>query len=250
MDYGTVSPVLQRLEQRGMLTRRRCDVDERTVVVELTSSGRALRAKAEPIPAVIGCAVGMDAEERRDLIAILRAVTESVRRHAAVGAATTRECPKQTRTNRVRRPAMPSRNATTHWIGGISKGRGTVTLDSSDAGRYEISFPTRAGDPEGHTSPEELIAAAHSGCLAMNLSGVLENENLEVTSIDVSAEVTIDKAAGGGFEIPKIDITLRAKVPGVDADRFAELAKTAERTCPVSKALAGTTINLDAALDS
>lgn len=144
---------------------------------------------------------------------------------------------------------MPNRNATTHWTGGLSGGKGNVTLDSSNAGQYEVSFPTRSGDPEGHTSPEELIAAAHSSCLAMNLSGVLEQENLEADSIDVSAEVTLGPADGGGFQISGIDITLRAKVAGVDQAKFAELASTAERTCPVSKALAGTTINLDAALE-
>ena len=144
---------------------------------------------------------------------------------------------------------MPSRNATTHWTGGISKGKGNVTLDSSHAGQYEVSFPTRSGDPDGHTSPEELIAAAHSSCLAMNLSGVLENEKLDPESIDVSATVTLGPASGGGFEISGIDVRLRARVPGVDSARFAELAKTAERTCPVSKALAGTKITLDAALD-
>lgn len=145
---------------------------------------------------------------------------------------------------------MPSRNATTHWTGVISQGKGDVTLDSSNAGQYEVSFPTRSGDPNGHTSPEELIAAAHSSCLAMNLSGVLEGENVENPTIDVSAEVTLGPASGGGFEISGIDITLRAQVAGMDADRFAELAKTAERTCPVSKALAGTEITLDAALES
>lgn len=145
---------------------------------------------------------------------------------------------------------MPSRDATTHWTGGISKGSGNVTLDSSNAGQFEVSFPTRSGDPDGHTSPEELIAAAHSSCLAMNLSAVLEHENLDPASIDVSAEVTLGPAQGGGFEISGIAITLRARVAGIDADRFAELAATAERTCPVSKALAGTTITLDAALDT
>ncbi|MGH3098669.1 MAG: OsmC family peroxiredoxin [Streptosporangiales bacterium] len=144
---------------------------------------------------------------------------------------------------------MPSRNATTHWTGGISKGKGDVTLDSSNAGHYEVSFPTRSGDPDGHTSPEELIAAAHSSCLAMNLSGILETENLEPASIDVSAEVTLGPD-DGGFAISGIDVTLRASVDGVDPDRFAELAQTAERTCPVSKALAGTKITLDAALDN
>jgi osmotically inducible protein OsmC len=145
---------------------------------------------------------------------------------------------------------MPSRNATTHWTGGISAGKGNVTLDSSNAGQYEVSFPTRSGDPDGHTSPEELIAAAHSSCLAMNLSGVLESEKLDPTSIDVSAEVTLGPAQGGGFEISWIEITLRARVDGIDAERFSELAKTAEQTCPVSKALSGTTITLDAALES
>ena len=145
---------------------------------------------------------------------------------------------------------MPSRNATTHWTGGISKGSGQVTLDSSNAGQYDVSFPTRSGDPDGQTSPEELIAAAHSSCLAMNLSGVLEKEGLEPSSIDVSAEVTLGPAQGGGFEISGIDITLRAQVDGVEPDKFADLASTAEKTCPVSKALAGTTITLDAALES
>ncbi|MBB1156426.1 MULTISPECIES: OsmC family peroxiredoxin [Amycolatopsis] len=143
---------------------------------------------------------------------------------------------------------MPSRDATTHWTGGLQKGKGEVTLDSSNLGTYEVSFPTRAGDPDGRTSPEELIAAAHSSCLAMNLSGVLESQKLEAEYIDVSAEVTLGPADGGGFEISGIAITLRAKLDGVTADQFAELAKTAERTCPVSKALSGTTITLDAAL--
>ena len=143
---------------------------------------------------------------------------------------------------------MPSRDATTHWEGDLSSGKGHVTLDSSNAGRFDVSFPTRSGNPDGQTSPEELIAAAHSSCLAMNLSAVLAGEQLTARSIDVSAEVTLGPAKGGGFEISGIAITLRADLPGVDAGRFAELAATAERTCPVSKALAGTTITLDAAL--
>jgi osmotically inducible protein OsmC len=145
---------------------------------------------------------------------------------------------------------MPSRDATTHWEGGLQDGTGQVTLDSSNAGQFDVSFPTRAEDPRGQTSPEELIAAAHSSCLAMNLSGVLGGENLRASSIDVSSEVTLSPAEGGGFEISGVAVTLRAKVDGVDEATFKELAKTAEQTCPVSKALAGTTITLDAALDS
>lgn len=145
---------------------------------------------------------------------------------------------------------MPSRDATTHWEGGLQDGTGHVTLDSSNAGQFNVSFPTRAEDPHGQTSPEELIAAAHSSCLAMNLSGVLGGENLTAKSVDVSAEVTLSPAQGGGFEISGIAITLRAEVDGVDEATFKELAQTAEQTCPVSKALTGTTITLDAALAS
>ena len=143
---------------------------------------------------------------------------------------------------------MPTRDATTRWKGGLNTGGGEVTLDSSNAGQFRVTFPTRAGEPDGHTSPEELIAAAHSSCLAMNLSGVLESEGLTPETIDVSAEVTLGPDTAG-FKISGIVITLRAKVAGVDADKFQELAKVAKDTCPVSKALAGTTITLDAALD-
>jgi lipoyl-dependent peroxiredoxin len=142
---------------------------------------------------------------------------------------------------------MPSRDATTHWTGGLQDGKGHVTLDSSNAGQFDVSWPTRSGNPEGQTSPEELIAAAHSSCLAMSLSGALGREGLTADSIDVSSDVTIDKV-DGGFAITSVDVTLRASVPGIDPDRFAELAKTASQTCPVSKALAGTTISLDASL--
>ena len=143
---------------------------------------------------------------------------------------------------------MPSRDATTRWEGGLQDGTGQVTLDSSNAGQFSVTFPTRSGNPDGQTSPEELIAAAHSSCLAMNLSGVLGGENLTAKSIDVSAEVTLGPEDGGGFRISGIAVTLRAEVEGVDADKFKQLAETAEKTCPVSKALSGTTITLDAAL--
>ena len=144
---------------------------------------------------------------------------------------------------------MPStsRDATTHWTGGLRDGAGQVSLDSSNSGHFEVTFPSRFESPDGKTSPEELIAAAHSACLAMNLSGVLGQEGITADSIDVSAEVTLSTTAEGA-EISGIDLTLRASVPGLDAARFAELATTAERTCPVSKALAATKITLDAAL--
>ncbi len=144
---------------------------------------------------------------------------------------------------------MTTRDASVRWTGTISEGSGQLTLESSNLGPYAVSWPTRSGDPDGQTSPEELIAGAHASCLAMNLAGVLGGEGLTPQSIDISAEVTLDADPAGGFRISGIAITLRATVPGVDAERFAELAATAERTCPVTKALAGTTVTLDAALD-
>ena len=143
---------------------------------------------------------------------------------------------------------MPSRDATTHWEGGLQKGTGHVTLDSSNAGQFDVSFPTRTGNPDGQTSPEELIAAAHSSCLAMNLSGTLEAAGYSPTSIDVSAEVTLGPDPKGGFHLSGIAITLSAIVDGLDDSKFAELAQTAKDTCPVSKALTGTTVTLDASL--
>jgi osmotically inducible protein OsmC len=142
---------------------------------------------------------------------------------------------------------MTSRTATTQWKGDLKSGTGHVEMRSSGLTTFEITFPRRFGEPEGATSPEELIAAAHSSCLAMNLSGVLGKNDLTAQSIEVTSEVTLDTGADGAA-ITKIALTLRADVPGVDADRFAELARTAEETCPVSKALRATPISLDAAL--
>jgi len=144
---------------------------------------------------------------------------------------------------------MPSRDATTHWTGGLQDGSGHVTLDSSNAGQYDVSFPKRAADEaQGTTSPEELIAAAHSSCLAMNMSGVLDGEGLTADSIDVSAEVSLGPDPAGGFAITGIAVTMRVAIPGIDEDRFQELAKKAEQTCPVTKALGGTNITFEASL--
>lgn len=144
---------------------------------------------------------------------------------------------------------MTTRDATTHWEGGLQSGSGRVSLDSSNAGEFAVSFPTRAGDPDGQTSPEELIAAAHSACLAMSLSNVLESAGHAPQSLDVSAEVTLGSDPAGGFRLSGIAITLRGRVDGVDASQFAEYASAAEKGCPVSKALTGTTITVDATLD-
>lgn len=141
---------------------------------------------------------------------------------------------------------MVDRHATTRWSGALESGSGAVTLDSSNAGSFAVSFATRAEDPNGHTSPEELIAAAHSSCYSMQLSALLSEAGYAVDSIDTSAEVTLGKA-GGGFAITGIALTVRAQVPGAGEDGFQQAAQKAKDTCPVSAALTGTTITLDAA---
>ena len=127
---------------------------------------------------------------------------------------------------------------------------GTGRIDSVTSGAIgglDVSWPARSEEPGGKTSPEELIAAAHSACLAMSISNVVGKEGFTPDSIDISAEVTLGQAEGG-LGITGVDLTVRAQVPGLDAGRFAQLAETAKDTCPVSKALAGTKITMDASL--
>ena len=141
---------------------------------------------------------------------------------------------------------MPTRTARTTWTGGLQDGSGTVTLASSGLGSYEISFPRRAADDAGGaTSPEELIAAAHAGCYAMQFSALLGQAGGSGQSLDVTAAVTLGPDPAGGFRISGITLTVAGSADGVSAADFARLAEEAKASCPVSKALAGTTITLD-----
>jgi len=128
-------------------------------------------------------------------------------------------------------------------------GQGTVSLDSSKVGAFEVTWPSRAEQPDGRTSPEELIAAAHSSCYAMALSAQIANAGGTPESLDVTADVTLGPDPAGGFRITGIQLTVRGRVQGLDADGFQAAAEAAKAGCPVSKALAGVdSISLDAAL--
>lgn len=137
--------------------------------------------------------------------------------------------------------------ATTRWTGDLPTGSGSVSLDTSGAGEFAVSWGARTGETARQTNPEELIAAAHATCLAMNFNGVLGKHDLAAESVEVSANVTFGRTDDGPA-ITGITLELVATMTGVDETRFAELASLAERTCPVSKALAGTEITLDARL--
>ncbi|MFI2102955.1 OsmC family peroxiredoxin [Isoptericola sp. NPDC019693] len=135
---------------------------------------------------------------------------------------------------------MPTRTARTAWNGDIQQGSGRVELASSGAAAFDVSFPRRAADEaEGVTSPEELIAAAHSSCFAMAFSLEVANAGGTPGKTDVTADVTLRPAAGGGFEISTIKLTVVGSAEGIDADAYRAAAEAAKAGCPVSKALAG-----------
>jgi len=140
---------------------------------------------------------------------------------------------------------MPTtRRATTVWEGTLFEGAGKVTLDSSGLGTYDVSWPSRAEQANGKTSPEELIAAAHSACFSMAFSNGLASNDTPATRLTVNADVEFTPGTG----ITGIKLTVRGDVPGLDNDKFVALAEDAKANCPVSQALTGTTITLDAAL--
>jgi lipoyl-dependent peroxiredoxin len=124
------------------------------------------------------------------------------------------------------------------------EGAGRVALESSGLGTFDVTWASRAEEPNGRTSPEELIAAAHSACFSMALSHALAQGGNPPDALDVRADVTFQPGEG----ITGIHLTVRGAVPGLSADQFGEAAETAKTNCPVSKALTGTTISLDAAL--
>ena len=147
---------------------------------------------------------------------------------------------------------MPTRTARTAWDGGLEDGSGQVELTSSKVGTYDVSFPRRAADEAGGmTSPEELIAAAHSSCYAMQLSALVAAAGGTPHSLEVRADVTLGQdREQGGFKLTGIALTVRGEVEGLDAAGFDKAAQDAKAGCPISKALTGVDITLDAELVS
>ena len=137
-----------------------------------------------------------------------------------------------------------TRTAATRWEGNLAEGAGRVTMESSGLGTYDVSWPARAEEPNGKTSPEELIAAAHSSCFSMALSGALAKAGTPPTSLDTRADVTFQPGEG----ITGIHLTVVGAVEGMSAEEFIKAAEGAKQNCPVSQALKGTSITLDASL--
>jgi osmotically inducible protein OsmC len=140
---------------------------------------------------------------------------------------------------------MPVRKASAVWTGTLKEGSGTMKLGS---GAYEggYSFGSRFEESPG-TNPEELIAAAHAGCFSMALSAGLGRSGFSPQSVETSAKAFLEKV-GEGFKITRIELTCRAQVADIDEATFQEQAEGAKANCPVSQALAGVHISLDAEL--
>lgn len=138
------------------------------------------------------------------------------------------------------------KSASAHWSGDIKDGQGTVSTESGVLREASYGFRSRFENGPG-TNPEELIAAAHAGCYSMALSLGLGSAGFTADSIDTKAVVTLDKD-GDGFSITTVNLTCRAKVPGIDTAAFDQIAQATKQACPVSKVLKAT-ITLDARLD-
>ena len=141
---------------------------------------------------------------------------------------------------------MPSRKAEAHWEGNLAEGSGRLKLGS---GAFEgpYSFKSRFEEGQSATNPEELIGAAHAGCFTMALTAQLTRAGSPPTRIDTTAQVKLEKV-GEAFSITKIELETEAEIPGIDDATFQKHANDAKQNCPVSKALAGTEISLNAKL--
>ncbi|KOG66214.1 peroxiredoxin [Streptomyces griseoflavus] len=128
-----------------------------------------------------------------------------------------------------------TRTAQTHWEGNLMEGKGSVALSSSNVGTFDVNWPARAEQPNGVTSPEELIAAAHSSCYSMAFSHGLAGKGYTVAALDTKADVTFQPGEG----ITGIVLTVKASVPGLSEEDFRAAAEDAKKNCPVSQALAG-----------
>jgi len=138
-----------------------------------------------------------------------------------------------------------TRTGSAAWQGGLKDGKGSISTESGALAAYPYGFATRFEGARG-SNPEELIAAAHASCFTMALSLILGNAGFVAEQMDTKAAVTISQV-GEGFEITSSHLTLRAKIPGIDQAKFAELTGMAKAGCPVSKVLK-TEISLDATL--
>lgn len=138
------------------------------------------------------------------------------------------------------------RTASAVWTGALKDGQGKISTESGVLADAQYSFGTRFEEGKG-TNPEELIAAAHAGCFAMAFSATLGEAGFTPDQLDVTAEVSLDNVPPAGWTVTKSHLVLKAKIAGIDAAKFNELAAKAKAGCPISRLLKAE-ISLDAVL--
>ena len=140
------------------------------------------------------------------------------------------------------------RSARVRWQGDLMSGSGEIAeVPSGTFGPLQVSWTSRAEEPGGKTSPEELLAAAHAACFSMALAVGLESSGKPATSVETRAACTVEKV-GEGFKITTMKLDVRAKVPNIEKTAFQQVLEGAKKGCPVSNALAGVKIEVQAQL--
>ncbi len=132
---------------------------------------------------------------------------------------------------------MSEKSASVHWEGAGKAGQGQVSTETGALQKYPYGFASRFGDDRKGTNPEEILGAAHAACFTMAFSFACDKAGFATRMVDTTARVRLAKE-GEGFKIDRIALTLEATVPGLDEQRFQEIAEGAKRDCPLSKALA------------
>jgi len=133
---------------------------------------------------------------------------------------------------------MTEKSASVLWAGAGKQGLGKISTESGALMDYPYAFASRFGDDRRGTNPEEILGAAHAACFTMAFSFACDKAGFATTTVDTQAHVRLS-AQGEGFVIDRIALHLNAAVPGLDESRFQEIAQSAKRDCPLSKALAG-----------
>jgi len=132
---------------------------------------------------------------------------------------------------------MFEKKASVHWVGRGKAGKGEISTETGALAKYPYGFASRFENDRRGTNPEEILGAAHAACFVMAFSFICDKAGFETKSADAKASVRLTQQ-GEGFLIDRIALTLEAEVPGVDDAKFQELAQSAKKNCPLSKALA------------
>jgi osmotically inducible protein OsmC len=144
--------------------------------------------------------------------------------------------------------AMAERSATTDWDGDLAHGSGSVKVDSGAFEAFPVTWASRTERSDGKTSPEELVAAAHASCFSMALAHGLAQAGHPPQHLSVSAKVTLDQREGAPT-VTTSELTVTGQVPDVDQAAFEQAATEAGKNCPISRALGGVEISVNATLE-